>query len=139
MRGRHRHRHRRDRRGLFGVSGKTGWATYVKDAGIGFLTESVGGLFDNTLVQQIGYDAAGSFLDSVFSQAADNNWSINFGMVSFDTVAGGELGAFGNVGKIIGPLAGVGEDLAYNIVYGVADLGSSACNNYASEVEGKGC
>jgi hypothetical protein len=54
-------------------------------------------------------------------------------------MVGGELGAFGNVGKLIGPLAKFGDVIAYNAVYGLADLGTSVCNNYRSEVEGKGC
>jgi RHS repeat-associated protein len=113
--------------------------TYVRDAGIGFATESIGG-FGEKVFLTIFWDASGSLLDSAVGQGFDKGWShVSIGQVAFNAAAGGELGAFGYANKLIGPLGRLPEDIAYNLVYGLADLGASACNNYQSEVESKGC
>jgi RHS repeat-associated protein len=118
---------------------ETDWVTYLKDAGIGAVTEAAGGLGDKW-ASTIAIDVAGAFADSIGSQAADNHGVIDWNRVWSETALAGLTGGAGYLSKLIGPLvAKFGESTAYNIVYSLIDAGGGSCDYYTDNVEHKGC
>jgi hypothetical protein len=128
------------------IHGERNPVRIVEDGLIGAATESIGGL-GGKAATTIGFDALGNGLNNLVSQGVDQGWNnIDAGQIPFSMALGGGVGAFGYVGTIAEIPALTrgfgqrgGETLAYNFVYGVADLGASACNIYGMVIESKRC
>jgi hypothetical protein len=113
----------------------------ARDGIIGAVTESVAGL-GGKFASTITLDALGNGLDNIASQGFDHGWNkIDPLQIPFSMAVGAVVGGTAYLGTIaeFAPFTSAfgaedGKVLAYNIVYGVADLAASACNIYDSDV-----